>query len=285
MGTSELIKRALSAYTGHILRALVRLRGLKALLLAYGVAGCRYVEYSMALCWLKALKAKRRSEPLVVLDVGSGHSIFPCILKEMGVLCVVLDVDEECVKWQRRRLGVEGVVASATHLPFRPGSLDAVTAISTVEHIPGGDERAMMEMGKALKPCGLAVVSVPFSLRPFAITDPMYGIPGFLRRLGGPLKAILLRFGADVSGPFYMRYYDQEAINDDLVRPSGAELKASLFFGGPPMPFYKLVPMGAFTWLELVISRLVKVMDRPIPQSDGVVLVLSKGRPLGAEPL
>ena len=277
MGASELARRALSAYTALILRALTRLHGLRGLLLAYGVAGCRYVEYSVALSWLEALRARRNGGALLVVDIGSGRSVFPYLLREMGVSCVVLDVDERCVKWQKERSGAEGVVASATHLPFRPGSLDAAMAISTIEHIPGGNKLAMSEIGRALKPGGLIVVSVPFSARSFVISDPMYGIPGFLRRLGGPLRAILSRFGADISAPFYMRYYDLETLRNDIVWPSGADLRALLFFGGPSVPLYGFAPMGAFTWLELIISRLVEIVDKPTSRSDGVILVLSKG--------
>src|SRR5712692_5145635 len=64
-----------------------------------------------------------------ILDVGSwGRSFFGLIWKE----CVSLDA--------RRRPGLD-VVASATHLPFRPGSFDTVVCVDMIEHIPREERR------------------------------------------------------------------------------------------------------------------------------------------------
>ena len=275
MGPPDIVKKALSAFAREIVSALVELRGSKALFFAYGLSGCRYIEYSVPLLYLKAHLHKLRMP--VILDVGSGHSIFPLLLSRIGALCIALDVDEECMRWQRERSGVEGVIASATHLPFRNGSLNAITAISTIEHIPEGDESVMMEIGRALKTGGITVISVPFSSRPFIITDPFYGIPGLLRKSKRLLKAVLKRLGIDIEGRFYMRFYDQKEIQDRFIKASGAKLVKTIFFGGKMASLlYRIVPMGGLTWVEFLISRLLETTWKPTSGSDGVIIVLLK---------
>jgi SAM-dependent methyltransferase len=52
----------------------------------------------------------------------------------------------------------------ATGLTFADSSVDLVTAVSTIEHIPGnGDSRAMREFCRVLRPGGVLVVTVPTS--------------------------------------------------------------------------------------------------------------------------
>jgi SAM-dependent methyltransferase len=52
------------------------------------------------------------------------------------------------------------IIASATHLPFRPSSFDIVMLIDVLEHIP--DHRlAISEVFRVLKPNGIVLLSVP----------------------------------------------------------------------------------------------------------------------------
>jgi SAM-dependent methyltransferase len=72
-------------------------------------------------------------------------------------------------------------VADALRLPFRDGSFDIACCFSTLDHIPGRQNRAraVMEMARVTRPGGWVVVTVPNKL------DLPYSISGALRQRAG----------------------------------------------------------------------------------------------------
>ncbi len=103
-----------------------------------------------------------------ILDVGSQWSVLPLQLAALGYRTVASDLAGLAV----RGSGLEVVQADIRMAPFRSGSFDAATMVSTLEHIGIGfydrrgaedaDAEVMKELRRVVKPRGLVVVTVPF---------------------------------------------------------------------------------------------------------------------------
>jgi SAM-dependent methyltransferase len=124
----------------------------------------------------------------------------------------------ECAGWADPKIRFETRDARRTGFPDR--TFDRVAAISVVEHIEGdGDSTAMSEIGRVLKPGGIAVISVPYS-RGFKMKmtrSRLYGTenPGKRERL-------------------FERVYDQQSLERRLLRPSGLHLEEATALGIRP---------------------------------------------------
>lgn len=125
----------------------------------------RIIEYPWA---TRALDLRRGD---LVLDLGSGTSSYPHMLAREGVDVVVLELDAERVRWQlhkRRATARPGdgrffpLVASATQMPIRDGSVLRIAAVSSLEHIPD-DTAVGRELGRVLARGGVAAVTLPFT--------------------------------------------------------------------------------------------------------------------------
>jgi SAM-dependent methyltransferase len=125
----------------------------------------RIIEYPWA---TRALELRRGD---LVLDIGSGTSSYPHMLAKEGVDVVVLELDAERVRWQlakRRATARPGdgrffpLVASATAMPIREGSVARVAAVSSLEHIPD-DVAAGHEIGRVLAAGGIAALTIPYT--------------------------------------------------------------------------------------------------------------------------
>jgi len=103
-----------------------------------------------------------------ILDVGSQWSVLPLQLAALGYRTVASDLAGLAI----RGSGAEVVQADIRMAPFRSGSFDAATMVSTLEHIgvgfydqPGAedaDAEVMKELGRVVKPRGLVLLTVPF---------------------------------------------------------------------------------------------------------------------------
>jgi SAM-dependent methyltransferase len=110
----------------------------------------------------------------VYLDIGSGSSLVPTFLyRRRGPTTYATELDPTYLKRQQGYAKILGFSKSdrfhvraedATRLTFANDSLDFITAISTIEHIPGdGDTRSMREFARTLRSGGRVVVTVPTS--------------------------------------------------------------------------------------------------------------------------
>jgi len=107
-----------------------------------------------------------------ILDVGSTGSIFPIILTYFGYQVYVVDVRE--YEWKPPP-GVKVAIGDIRGTEFQSNFFDAVTAISTIEHIglgrfgdpldESGDRMAIIEMTRLLKREGEILMTVPFGRR------------------------------------------------------------------------------------------------------------------------
>jgi SAM-dependent methyltransferase len=172
----------------------------------------RIIEYPWA---TRALDLHRGD---LVVDIGSGTSSFPHMLAKEGVDVVVLELDAERVRWQlakRRATARSGdgrffpLVASATHMPIRDGSVARIAAVSSLEHIPD-DEAVGREIGRALAEGGLAALTIPYTRE--GREDFFKGVRRFVQV--GPNA-----FVQEGKAGSFFRFYTDEDIQRVYVRP------------------------------------------------------------------
>jgi SAM-dependent methyltransferase len=170
----------------------------------------------------------------------------------------------------KERIGktVHFQAADARRLPFEEGSFDWVYSISVLEHVadePGhaGDTQAIEEVARVLRPGGVATITVPFDASGYReeyVSGDVYE-----------------RSGVDGQSTFYQRHYDDAALQDRLIAPSGLECEAVVYLGergriavepwwnripmklkAPLLPFQGLAGNLLFTRLPATERRLAR---------------------------
>ena len=102
-----------------------------------------------------------------LLDVGCSWGRWTLAASERGYEAVGLDPSLGAVMAARRVAAQMGrparyLVGDARHLPFAPGTFDAAYSYSVLQHFSRPDAgRAVAEMGRVLKPGGIARVQMP----------------------------------------------------------------------------------------------------------------------------
>jgi SAM-dependent methyltransferase len=185
---------------GHLRR-----QGLREWLLA-GPDYSRAVEYPLAARLLEARPGER------LLDVGAGRRAeFSRHAAAAGLRVTALDVREDLgAEVPAGTAAIEFLNGDARALDLPDAGFERVVAISTLEHIPAGEELAVAELARVLAPGGRLVISVPFNpLRSGTVYKPG-GAPG---RAGGRV--------------FFEHLYDEAALQARIVGPAlGAGLRA-----------------------------------------------------------
>ncbi|TSC88498.1 MAG: Methyltransferase type 11 [Microgenomates group bacterium Gr01-1014_5] len=110
-----------------------------------------------------------------ILDVGSRYSQVPLEMASLGHEVWALDIEEYLFKHKNLKF-VKGDIRKTK---FERGFFDAVTIISTLEHVGmgetsygdveerDGDITAMAEIRRVLKPGGIVLITVPFGKAKF----------------------------------------------------------------------------------------------------------------------
>jgi len=221
---------------------------------------CRYVEYEMV--WKIVLSYPKAS----VLDIGSWYSVWPLFLARRGYKVTATDlssaVTEQIGFAYRVGLGdavksgrVQVKQADARALPHSDNHFDHLTAISVLEHVPDpGDSVCMREFARVVKPGGLILITVPYARR-YRENVPPYDTPK------------------------YHRLYDDDALNQRLIQPSGCDLRSDLSacFSAKAMPW--LLQIGHYVrLLNIFIPDLAygKISSKQRSQAEGVLCVLQK---------
>lgn len=148
-----------------------------------------------------------------VLDIGAYRSPFPVFLTHKGYEVSIVDMDMTIRRqheWAQQALGttaqLSASIADALHLPFHDQAFDAVTCISTIEHIPsGGDRQAAREIGRTLKRGGHCFISVPYSSVTRRGTwgrwfQRWFDLPTAMARLVQPSALSLVEYGFLIGG-------------------------------------------------------------------------------------
>ena len=102
----------------------------------------------------------------IVLDVGCGTGRLTRNLHPLAGRVLAADLSFNCLRLLRNslkapsRAKVDLCQASATHLPFKAGCVDAATSAQALEYIPSGRSEAFRGISVTLKPGGRFVCSV-----------------------------------------------------------------------------------------------------------------------------
>lgn len=159
----------------------------------------------------------------LLLDIGTGTATLPQMLSREGVNTVVLELDADRVRWQKRKTEetarpgdgqVFAVVADATKLPIRTGAARRLSAISSLEHIPD-DHAVGEEIGRVLADGGVAVITVPYTRT--ERKDFFKGIRTFI----SVERNAFVQEGK--SGSFF-RFYNDNDIDETYIKPSGGRV-------------------------------------------------------------
>ena len=94
-----------------------------------------------------------------ILDYGCGTGGNTPAYASFGVV-VGIEPDAAAIRLAHTRGQAQYCRSSGTTLPFRPAVFDAVMASDVLEHIED-DRHAMSEIVRALRPGGVAIISVP----------------------------------------------------------------------------------------------------------------------------
>ena len=180
---------------------------------------CRYCEVEAV---TRAVAAR---EIRTLLDIGCAGTLFPYYIGRLFPHARVLGVDsgehlalapKEIMRLAARLDAAQRVrlfPADGRRLPFRAASVDAVTAVSVLEHIRGrGDVEAVREMARVVRPGGLIAFTVPMAAR--AVEQE-----------------------SDPSCGFFIRRYDEKTLADRLIHPAGPRSVEVHYFGEGVVPY------------------------------------------------
>jgi SAM-dependent methyltransferase len=117
-----------------------------------------------------AFEAFRRGGRVVAFDADAGE------LEAVGGMLAAMREAGQDPPGARARV----VRGDATAMPFADGAFDRVIAAEVLEHIPG-DQRALHEIARVLRPGGVAAVTVPSWLPEricWSLSDDYHNVPG-----------------------------------------------------------------------------------------------------------
>lgn len=172
----------------------------------------RCFEYSFSLINLPEEKVER------ILDVGPSFEFFTYLSRKAKSV-YGLDpsnrikniLEKFKKKYPIRNDEISFIQGDITRAPFSDNYFDIITAISTIEHIPGqGDSLAMEEMARILKVGGKIIISVPFKTK----SESIFEFRGSFKKKR-----------------FAQRYYDLKNLKKRLLQNSNLTLERMAFFG------------------------------------------------------
>ncbi len=213
----------------------------------------------------------RKSKTL--LDIGCGEEIWGIFASTfLGFEVTGIDIDQGRIDLQRkysRRLKppvFKSLYVDAARMPFPSESFDVVNCFAVLPLIPGdGDSSVMREVGRVLKRGGRAYITVGYDV-------------AYLEQNDTP------------STKGFSRVYDEKALEDRLIKPSGLRLEKRLYFVEPFINFsnfwYRLpfilrlffrawaLPLLSLFFLKEFDPSKGRTID--IKKIGGVLLVLEK---------
>jgi len=202
----------------------------------HALSGFGYERVHEVPAVLRSLEIDRgKNLKMKILDVACGTSVCACFIASRGHQVYVADLNPVDIKWQEktsRKFGFEikTSVQDCSNLSYPDCFFDRVYSISSIEHFRGdnmdGDIIAMKQIGRILRPGGLAVISVPFTAHYRENIDTKNYIGNF------------------------SRYYNKEHLKSRLIKPSGLTLKNMKILGEKRYAFSK-------SWLLRYFFRYV----------------------------
>ena len=189
---------------------------LKRIIIPMDIA--RYFEIPYTYKYLNLKKSDK------VFDLSSPKLISLFASEIDKVKIVASDVwDKEVSVWKRltnNMIGNSQLKNNITHkvidgrkIDYKSGSFDKVFTISVIEHIPGsGDTKTIKELSRILKPGGTLILTTPFGkeYKENWVNKDAYSV-----KYQG--KSV-----------FLSRIYNNKALSERLIKPSGLILKRKL---------------------------------------------------------
>lgn len=196
-----------------------------------------------------------------VLDVGCGPGLMASEMLPRG--CTFWGVDGSPQMIRLCETAFEGVpgahfqVGDARALPFAEGSFDAALCMGVMDRV-SHPEQAMAEIGRVLRPGGIALISFPNRLSPYAFWRSHV----YYRSLG-PLKRLVSALG--VRRPFRLaepaRLWTPPGARRALEERIGAVQAVAYYNFGPLLsPLEELLPAVALRLAE----RLERLRESPV---------------------
>ena len=192
----------------------------------------------------------------IIVDIGSGTSTYPHMLTKTGLDVIIIELDADRVRWQaqkRRDTAQPGdgrlipIVADATKMPFRDGTIHRISAVSSLEHIPD-DHAVGREIARVLSDDGIAVMTLPYTST--ERTSFMKGIRNFAQVAKNTFDQV------GKSGSFFRFYTDQD-LKEVYFDPADAIVTARSAFGRSILNGrYHETPLTKY-WRTLVIKDIL----------------------------
>src|SRR5712692_8397178 len=111
---------------------------------------------------LAPLFTKLFKENQPVLEAGCGSGRGNAWFTKQGIMSTGLDWSDELCKRARSEIPeCRFVTGDMQNMPFEDGEFGGLIALGSIEHMPNGPIKALKEFHRVLKPCGIAVITVP----------------------------------------------------------------------------------------------------------------------------
>jgi SAM-dependent methyltransferase len=200
-----------------------------------------------------------------VLDLASPKLLAVALAREGVHVTSVDQLSDEIDRWRRLTPGERNLrfeVADGRALPYEDASFDRAYSVSVLEHIPErGDEAALKELARVVKPGGRIVLTLPHARKAW---DEFRDHP------------LYADHGPSPNGRyFFQRWYDSAAVERLVTAAPSLKLRGRRVACLQPnlndwynRYFPWLVPLGPFFGL---LAR-----ERDDPAGDVVRLTLSK---------
>jgi SAM-dependent methyltransferase len=181
-----------------------------------------------------------------VLDIGSATSRY---LVKFPSDCKIYGID---IRPGPAQPGIALMQADLMRSPFRPGTFDAITCVSTIEHIGCfvygqyvdrfGDEVAMRYMRQLLRPGGRLLLTTPFGKGAVYSWLRVYNKTTFGRLIGG-FKAVSIEYYKR-EGEHYLPCQRDDLANGgfdhEKLRSDGVVMAELVPVGGLPLLMARL---------------------------------------------
>lgn len=214
--------------------------------------------------WLCRVRPPQSAD--VLLDCGAGTGRFAL---EMENLCrvLVLDDHEEALRLLRSRFRSDQILSlSGDTVPLPDGSLDYVTALDVLEHVPD-DAAVVRGFHRLLKPGGVAAVTVPAGMALWSDWDE--ALHHFRRYHRSQLRAL---FPPDAWEVVYVNYTNVLVYPAVWLVRKWRRLRSRLGRGAPAARTEDQLPPR---WLNALLRAVFVAMARSrVPFPFGVSLVL-----------
>lgn len=122
--------------------------------------------------YLEKMQSKYFTPPMKLLDAGCGPGNFILRLKDHGIVCGT-DFSEDALHFCASKHQFPVFRSDLEQLPVLDHTIDCVVAIEVLEHVKG-DNQALLEFYRILKPGGIGLISVPAFMSLWGDHDEIY---------------------------------------------------------------------------------------------------------------